>query len=193
MRHLVWLSGCLLVLSCSLDRDNLTPPPVDAGGSGGATVGCPRCVASGGTTGGGSGGAIGSGGVRAMGTGGAVTTGGDKGTNDGGESCADLESDYAKALTDAENCTADAQDQCQQLIDTSLSCPGCKTYVNDTTEPDAIAAAWNAANCGATPHPCPAIACLAPGTKTCDPLVSGNGPNAGTTVGASCVGHTTIN
>ena len=55
MRHLVWLSGVLLALSCSVDNSNLN---VDAGGTGGVVIGsggaggCPRCAPTGGTGGG---------------------------------------------------------------------------------------------------------------------------------------------
>ncbi len=81
MRHLVWLSGILLALSCAVDNSNLN---VDAGGSGGAG-GCPRCVGTGGAgggstgTGGATAGAPGTGGATAgaTGSGGSVTgTGG---------------------------------------------------------------------------------------------------------------------
>lgn len=227
MRHLIGLSGCLLLLSCSLNSDNLTnPTPADAGGSGGATD-CPRCGPTGGTTGLagavgsggtvstggvvgtggalGTGGAIGTGGALGtggrkgtgtggvVGTGGAVGTGGDKGNNDGGESCGQLESDYANALTDARSCTPGAQNQCQKLVDSSISCPGCKQYVNDTTTLDAITAAWDAANCGATPHACPAIACVVPTTVTCVATSSDNGPNAGASPGGTCASLPTVN
>ena len=195
MRPLLWLSGCLLLLSCSLNSDNLTTPPADGGGSGGAG-GCPRCVPTGGTTG--SGGGLGSGGVVAtggvVGTGGAVGTGGDRGTgtggdkgkNDGGESCGQLESDYGVALTDAKACTPGAANQCQEPVNSSLSCPGCKQYVNDSTMLEAIAAAWDAANCGATPHACPAIACVLPTQGVCASTSPNNGPNAGASPGGSC-------
>jgi hypothetical protein len=91
MRHLVWLSSVLLVLSCSVDNSNLN---VDAGGSAGAGAGgaggCPRCVGTGGAAGRASGGATGASG-GATGTGGATagTTGtGGSATGAGGTATA---------------------------------------------------------------------------------------------------------
>jgi hypothetical protein len=203
MRHIVWLAGCLLVLSCTVNNDNLN---TDAGGTGGAG-GCPRCVGTGGATA--TGGQIGIGGASAtggqVGTGGQTATGGKTGTGGsatgghgaggsgagggggqgGGKSCDALETDYGNALTAAKKCTPGATGQCQQLVNSSLSCPGCKQYVNDTTTLSAIQTAWDNQNCSSVPHACPAIACLVPTASVCTSTTTG-GPNAGVDPMGTC-------
>jgi len=92
------------------------------------------------------------------------------------------------ALTAAAVCSPGATGQCQHLVDTSLSCPGCKRYVNDVTELDALSNMWTDQNCAATFHTaCPAIACVVPGPATCA-ATSGTpgGPSAGASPGGSC-------
>jgi hypothetical protein len=214
MRHTVWLAGCLLVLSCTVNNDNLN---VDAGGTGGAG-GCPRCVGTGGApaTGGqiGSGGApatggqVGSGGAPAtggqVGTGGQTASGGQTGTGGsatggqgaggsgtggqaGGTGCDALETDYDTALTAAKKCSPGASNQCQQLVDTSLSCPGCKQYVNDTTMLSAIQTAWDNQSCSSVGHVCPEIACVVPTTSVCaSTSTTTGGPNAGADPMGTC-------
>ena len=241
MRRIVWLAGCLLVFSCTLNNDNLN---TDAGGTGGASGGvggCPRCVGTGGAaatggqigTGGqiATGGQIGTGGTPAtggqVGTGGTVATGGQIGTGGapatggqigtggqtatggktgtggsatgghgaggsgtgggGGKSCGMLESDYGAALSAAKKCNPGATGQCQELVNSSLSCPGCKQYVNDTTALSAIQAEWDDQNCGSTPHVCPAIACLVPTASVCTSSDSTTGgPTSGTNPTGVC-------
>jgi hypothetical protein len=82
-------------------------------------------------------------------------------------------------MTEARACTPGAANQCQVLVQTSLSvCPGCSTYVNDATKLDEIRAAWTSAGCGNVAIACPAIACVLPGPSTCAPTDSG--PPGGT-------------
>ena len=203
MRHLVWLAGCLLVLSCTVNNDNLN---ADAGGSGsGGAGGCPRCAGTGGATA--TGGQIGTGGASATGgqggTGGQTATGGTTGTGGsatgghgaggsgsggqgGGKSCDALESDYNTALTAAKKCTLGATGQCQQLVNGSLSCPGCKQYVNDTTTLSAIQTEWDDQNCSAVPHACPAIACVVPTTSVCTSSPTSSGPGGGADAAGTC-------
>jgi hypothetical protein len=124
------------------------------------------------------GGPTGTGGSPA-GTGG----GGDAGHNggaqgghsaDGGETCAEIDTAYSNALAAARQCTPGAANQCQQLVATSLSCPGCKEYVNDVTTLNSLAGTWNDQDCGSIPHACPAIYCVNPRTSSC--VASGGGP-----------------
>jgi hypothetical protein len=219
MRHIVWLAGCLLVLSCTLNNDNLN---ADAGGTGGASGGaggCPRCVGTGGTTATGgqigtggalaTGGQVGTGGVSAtggqIGTGGASATGGQLGTGGsgigghgtggsgtggggqgGGKSCDALETDYGTALTAAMKCTLGASGQCQQLVNRTLSCPGCKQYVNDTTMLTAIQTAWDDQSCDSVPHVCPAIACVVPTASVCTSSPTSGGPGPGADATGTC-------
>ena len=239
MRHIVWLAGCLLVLSCTLNNDNLN---ADAGGTGGLSGtggagGCPRCAGTGGGTASGgqigtgglsaTGGQIGTGGLSAtggqigtggfsatggqIGTGGQTATGGKTGTGGtgtggsgtggagtggngtgggggqgGGKSCDALESDYNSALTAAKKCTIGAADQCQQLVDSSLSCPGCKQYVNDTTTLSAIQMEWDDQSCGSVAHVCPAIACVVPTTSVCNSNPTSGAPGPGTNQSGTC-------
>jgi hypothetical protein len=218
MRHLAWLSGLLLVVSCSVNPVlNVDGSPSGGGGtngggghggastgnggaggdhaggrSGGGTAGSGGGTAGsgGGTTGSGGGttgsggGTTGAGGGAAGAGGGATGAGGSTaghngggqgghGTGkDGGETCAELETDYSDALTAARKCTPGAANQCQQLVDLSISCPGCKGYVNDATTLDTIAGEWKDQNCKG--GFCPAIACIAPGTGVC--LSTSGGP-----------------
>jgi hypothetical protein len=215
MRQIVWLAGCLLVLSCTVNNDNLnTDAGGGTGGTGGTTGtggvtasggagGCPRCAGTGGSsaTGGqlGTGGALATGGQ--VGTGGQSGGGGQPGTGgspsgghggkgaggsgtggNGGQSCDALDSDYNSALTAAMKCTLGGANQCQQLVNRSLSCPGCKQYVNDTTTLTALQTEWDARGCSAAPRVCPAIACLIPTASVCtsNPTGGGPGPSAGT-------------
>jgi len=92
----------------------------------------------------------------------------------GGDTCTQLETQYSAALITARMCTLGATGQCQALVNTSLSCPGCKLHVNDTTALDAIAAQYQQLGCAAVPHACPAIACINPGTGACTAADSGN-------------------
>jgi hypothetical protein len=158
-----------------------------AGGSG--TGGSVAGMGGNGIGGKGAGGATGSGGKGgATGTGG-KGTGGSTGTGGqgGNPSCDALTTDYTTALGQAKLCTPGAPDQCQQMVDSSLSCPGCQTYVNDTTMLDAIDAQWAAAGCDKMHFVCPAIACVVPGPASCVPSGAGPGPVAGTCVGSNLV------
>ena len=142
------------------------------GGSGGATTGSGGGTAgSGGGTAGAGGGATGAGGSNAGQSGGGQ--GGHGTGKDGGETCAELETDYSDALTAARKCTPGAANQCQQLVDLSISCPGCKGYVNDATTLDTIAGEWKDQGCKASV--CPAIACVAQGTGVCMSTSGGPG------------------
>ena len=118
---------------------------------------------SGGTNGTGGKGSGGTNGTGGQGAGGSNGTGGQGGAAD----CTTLATDYSGALTEAKACTPGAGGQCKQEVDSSLSCPGCKTYVNDTTMLDAIDAQWTAAGCDKMHFICPAIACVVPGPGTC--------------------------
>ncbi|HEY5089147.1 MAG TPA: hypothetical protein VIK30_04215, partial [Polyangia bacterium] len=133
-------------------------------GAGGGAAGT-----SGGTAGAG-GGTTGAGGSIAGHNGGGQ--GGHGTGKDGGETCVELETDYSDALTAARKCTPGAANQCQQLVDLSVSCPGCKGYVNDATTLDTIAGEWKDQAC--KQQLCPAIACIAPGTGVC--LSTSGGP-----------------
>jgi hypothetical protein len=201
MRHVIWLAGCLLVFSCTVNNDNLN---TDAGGTGGTTAtggvsgsggagGCPRCVGTGGATaaggqpgtGGSATGGQGEGGVGGTGIGGKGTGG--TGGQGGGQSCDALESDYGSALTAAKKCTPSATNQCQQLVNNSLSCPDCKQYVNDTSTLTAIQTEWDNQNCGSSPHACPAIACVVPTASVCTGAgTTTGGPNAGADPSGTC-------
>jgi hypothetical protein len=217
MRHIVWLAGCLLVLSCTVNNDNLN---ADAGSGG--SGGCPRCVGTGGAsatggqigTGGASatGGRVGTGGASAtggqvgtggqIGTGGQTATGGQPGTGGsatggaggsggsggqgGGKSCDGLETDYDNALTAAKRCTLGATNQCQQLVNSSLSCAGCKQYVNDTTMLSAIQTEWDNQNCSSAPHVCPEIACVVPTTSVCTSSPTSGDPGGGADPTGTC-------
>ena len=128
-----------------------------------------------------------------MGTGGSATGGhgaggsgtGGGGGQGGGKSCGMIESDYGAALTAAKKCTPGAANQCQELVNSSLSCPGCKQYVNDTTGLDAIQTEWDDQNCGSMPHACPAIACLVPTASVC---TSGSNTTGGPSSGVDPTG-----
>jgi len=89
-------------------------------------------------------------------------------------------SEYAAAMPEARACTPGAANQCQVLVETTLSvCPGCSTYVNDATKLNEIRQAWTNAGCAAvTGIACPAILCIAPGPVTC--AATDSGPPGGT-------------
>ncbi len=214
MRHVVWLAGFLLVLSCTVNNDNLND---GTGGSGGGAGGCPRCVGTGGApatdgqtgtggapaTGGqtGTGGAIATGGQPGTGgqagggptgTGGSATggQGGGQGGQAGGESCDALESDYGKALTAAKKCTPGATGQCGHLVDGSLSAPGLPA-VRQRHDDAQRASKRRGPIKGAAPpaHACPAIACVVPTQSTCVGSSStSGGPNAGADPSGTCTG-----
>jgi len=209
MRYFTWLPALLLVISCSVDpvrnpdgSGTGAAGTTGAGGQAGATTGAGG--QAGATTGtGGQGGATtgsggqagdrpigGSGGGQAGAGGGtAGHAGGGQGGHvaDGGESCTELETDYSNALTGAVECSPGSPNQCQHLVERSLSCPGCQEYVNDVTTLNTIMAEWNNQGCGAMPHLCPQIACVNPGSGVCTPSNgTSGGPNAGASPGGSC-------
>jgi hypothetical protein len=148
------------------------------GGSGGGQAGTSggQAGTSGGQAGTSGGQAGTSGGQAGAGGGSAGHAGGGHGGHpaDAGQTCDELETDYGTALTAARQCSPGSAGQCQHLVPTSLSCPGCEEYVNDVTRLNTITAEWNDQDCGATPHPCPAIACVNPGSGACNG--NGNGP-----------------
>ena len=258
MRQLVWLVGCALVLSCTVNSSDLyvdagsfgaggqvtgsggtnstggqigTGGQVSTGGQGGTQTGQGGQGGSqtgqagiGGRTGlggrGGHGGQTAAGGQSGQagqsatggqtgqtggndgqgGTGGDSATGGHGGsagqTGQGGtqggqggstQSCTQIQAQYTSALSAAKACSPDAFGQCQQLVETSLSCRGCQSYVNDTTELDAIAASWMAAGCDQMHAICPAFACVAPQSSRCV-VTSGNsgGPGPGAKTSGTC-------
>ncbi|HVT10312.1 MAG TPA: hypothetical protein VHO67_22785, partial [Polyangia bacterium] len=117
----------------------------------------------------GAGGQPGTGGQPAAG--GQTGTAGKSGAGGGpGQTCAQIESAYATALTDAKACTIGAGMQCRQLADTSIACPGCKVYVNDTTELAALKAQWTSSGCALSRGVCPAIACVVPSPASCQAI-----------------------
>ena len=83
-------------------------------------------------------------------------------------------------------CTLGASGQCQQLVNRSLSCPGCKQYVNDTTTLSAIQTEWDNQNCSSVPHACPAIACLLPTTSVCTSNPTAGGTTSGLDLSGTC-------
>jgi hypothetical protein len=197
MRHTVWLAGCLLLFSCTVNNDNLN---ADAGGNGGASatggqVGTGGQVATGGQVGTGgqvaTGGQPGTGGSPTGGhggNGGSGTGGSGSGTGGqgGGESCDALETDYDNALAAAKKCMLGATDQCQQLVSSSLSCSGCKQYVNDATMLNAIQTEWASQKCDSVPHVCPAIACAVPTASVCTSSSTSGGPGGGAAQTGTC-------
>jgi hypothetical protein len=74
--------------------------------------------------------------------------------------CAALEASYAAALVDATVCDFFAVGPtCQQLADSSLSCPGCNVSVQDPTRLVMLRKGWEASGCDARGRNCPAIVC----------------------------------
>jgi len=139
-----------------------------AGSTGSAGRGGTTGTAGGGGQAGGSAGNGGNGGATGGhgggGTGGAAGQGGRGGTGGGAASCTQLSTDYGAAILRARKCSSILTVlQCTHLVLSSLTC-GCQTWVNDTTELDAIQAQWNAAGCTGG-IVCPAIACINPGTR----------------------------
>ena len=101
---------------------------------------------------------------------------------DAGESCDQLSTDYAAALTAALACTPGAANQCQTLVSSVASaCPqtGCGpvVYVNDASALPAAQSRW-ASQCAQTVA-CPQIACkIAILPSTC--VANDAGGSAGT-------------
>ena len=137
-------------------------------GSGGAVhtggvVGTGGMQATGGMTGtagmaamgGTAGGAGGAGMAGAGGAGGTTTT------------CDDLSARYTKALTAAKDCTGSSKNECSTEVYQSLSCPGCKTFVNDATRLTTIANDWTKAGCDKVVRICPKVLCIAISGATC--------------------------
>jgi hypothetical protein len=206
MRQLAFVSGLLLVMSCSVEPVQ----SVDASTAGGGGGDCPRCAggtsggggqggaptgnggAAGDTPAGGSGGGAGGagGGITGAGGGGIAGHGGGGQAGNGGgggQTCAQLETDYSTALAAARQCTPGATNQCQHLVQMSLACTGCSEYVNDVTTLDTIETEWNDQNCAAMPHACPLIACFTPASAVCASTSgTSGGPNAGASPGGNC-------
>jgi hypothetical protein len=149
----------------------------EAGGRGGSGA------TAGNTGGGGQAGAAGQGGESGGhaggraghgGAGGGGGKAGQGGAGGNGPSCTEIQTAYAKAISNARMCSlASSATQCTHLVPGALSC-GCPVWVNDTTELDRIKAQWDAAGC--TPGiVCPALACLSAGTHAvCVPIDSGD-------------------
>jgi len=105
------------------------------------------------------------------GSGGASGTGGSSGP-DSGDLCTSLMATYADAYQRAVACNPALNSlQCTQLASPSLPCPSCVLKVHDKTELDQIRAQYDGAHC--PPIPCPAIACINPGTADCVPVDGG--------------------
>jgi hypothetical protein len=162
---------------------------VGTGGDGqsGGTIGTGGNGQSGGATGAGggqSGGATGTGGDGQSGgnngKGGNNGNGGNngKGGQGGAESCDTLATDYANAMTAAKKCTVGAPNQCQQLVNDTIGCSGCREYVNDATTLNAIETQWANQGC-ASGHLCSTIACVTPPTSCVAATTGGPGSGAG--------------
>jgi hypothetical protein len=75
---------------------------------------------------------------------------------------------YTAAMAVAKQCNATLNTvQCQQEVDTSIACPGCKAWVNDTKPLDDVRQLWMQAGCDKIHRVCPAILCIAPGKGSC--------------------------
>jgi hypothetical protein len=134
-----------------------------AGGRGGGATG----GRGGGATGGSAAGGAGAGGASAGGPGaGGVAAGGS-----GGESCQEIQTEYAAALEQAKQCVPGAANQCTKTAQSSLDC-GCATHVNDDSGLSDYASRWAASGCRA--GVCPAIACLVQ-SAICAPIDGGGG------------------
>jgi hypothetical protein len=151
-----------------------------AGGTSGAagTTGAAGTGAAGkpGTGAAGTTGAAGNPGPGTAGTTGAAGSPADGGAvqPDAGNVCLGFEQQYAAALTAAKMCNI-ALDRltCQISVDSSLSCPICKVWVDNKTQLDQIRKAWQDARCDQIKYFCPAIACVNPGKSMCNPPKSG--------------------
>ena len=107
------------------------------------------------------------------GTGGGNATGGNKGTGGGGgQSCGQLQDEYAAALPAARACSPNSGGgQCDQQAPETLGCT-CQTSVNDKSTLDQIQARWTAAGCQTV---CSAIACITPRSGLCRAGDAGGG------------------
>jgi hypothetical protein len=99
----------------------------------------------------------------------------------GNDVCAKLEGAYRDALVKAKTCDPKAPAQCLSLADNSLSCPGCRTHVEDATQLQGLQSKWVAAGCRR--GVCPAIVCINPLFGQCS---TGGGP------GGRCIDVQTI-
>ncbi len=91
--------------------------------------------------------------------------------------CTTLETEYRDAIAKDQVCTTGANNQCQQNVSSALACGGCTAWVNTKTTTDAVRKRWQDAGCNTCLRICPAIACVAPGTGTCQ-LPVGGAPGA---------------
>ncbi|HSU42386.1 MAG TPA: hypothetical protein VLJ38_22545 [Polyangiaceae bacterium] len=152
-----------------------------SGTGGSATGGSDSAGGTSGTGGDAAGGASGSaatGGTGADTTGGSAgMTGGTGGTGGSAGSgmnpdCAALEMDYSMTLQQAQACNPDSgKDQCTAMEKNDLTCPNCSVYVNPDNKAPIMHLAelrQQAGNHCVTP--CPAIACVMPGSSTCAPV-----------------------
>jgi hypothetical protein len=133
------------------------------GGTGGQNGSGGRAGSTGGVTG--------ATGGTSGGTGGAA--GGNHGSGGGGgESCSQLQNEYAAALPQARSCSPNSGGtQCAQQAPSTLGC-SCQTSVNDKNQLDQIQTRWTVAGCQTV---CPAIACIAPRSGICLPADAGGG------------------
>jgi hypothetical protein len=82
--------------------------------------------------------------------------------------CPAIEAKYADALTRARVCNPIIKAQCQSKVSASLSCPCSQTWVNNTTEVDAVAKMYQDAGCGKCRHICPLL-CRVLSSGVCNP------------------------
>jgi hypothetical protein len=85
--------------------------------------------------------------------------------------CLSLEQDYQVAVKADQKCFNGVAGQCAKQVPGGLQC-GCPVWVNSTVATDAIRKRFNDAGCNRCIHPCPAIACVNPGTGVCSPATA---------------------
>jgi hypothetical protein len=142
-----------------------------AGGTAGAGSGAGSIAGSGGHGERDAGQGGGSAGQRA-GDGGAGSQAGTGGRAGAGESCDQLETEYATARDPAQMCDARATGQCQQVVGTSLACRRCTIHVNDASTLNAIQARYDRAGCPS--NGCAGALCVNPGTGACTMIDRGD-------------------
>jgi hypothetical protein len=99
------------------------------------------------------------------------------------KSCTDLDTAYVAAVAKAKACNPASMlpvQECDKLVDPSLFCPICPTFVSvfATTalqEMDDLRAKWLALKCDAMQIACPAMACQEPKGATCVATSTGSG------------------
>jgi len=139
------------------------------GGPTGGSVGMGGMLATGGRSGSGGMGGTGmtsTGGKGGGGTAGAAGPPGSGGAG-GANACDEISARYTKALTAAKECTGSGKNECSTEVEQSLSCPGCKTFVNDAARLTTIANEWTKAECDKVIRICPKVSCLRITGATC--------------------------